>query len=146
MQKQCKSFLEILRFPVRNENKNMFLNHIALGHDCSLKNKARWVAQQMFVCRTHTHTEMTFKHGLDPNMSPTRTEIPQLFSGKKHSTNNVFYKCFLTLGYRVVQYWPRICRRGERDILAIRRFLRRTSRCDEDSKEDWAVVLDSWYG
>ena len=148
MQKQCKNFLEILRFPVRNEIKNTSLNHSALGHDCSLKNKARWVARQMFVCRTHTHThtEMTFKHGLGPNMSPTRMEIPQLFSGKKHSTNNVFYKCFLTLGYRVVQYWSRICRRGEKDILEIRRFLRRTSRCDEDSKEDWAVVLDSWHG
>ena len=44
-----------------------------------------------------------------------------------------------------LQYWSRIHRHGDRDILVIRRFLRRTSGCDEDSKEDWAVVLDSWY-
>ena len=79
-------------------------------------------------------------------MSPTRTEIPQLFSGKKHSTNNVFYKCFFTLGYRVVQYWSRTCRCDEKDILEVRRLLRRTSIYNEDSKEDWAVVLDSWHG
>ena len=79
-------------------------------------------------------------------MSPTRTEIPQLLLGKKHSTNNVFYKCFLTLGYRVVQYWSRTRRRDEKDIMEVRRFLRRTSMDDEDSKEDWAVVLDSWHG
>ena len=79
-------------------------------------------------------------------MSPTRTEIPQLFSGKKHSTNNVFYKCFFTLGYRVVQYWSRTRGRDEKDILEVRRFLRRTSMDDEDSKENWAVVLESRNG
>ena len=60
MQKQCKKTLEILHFPVRNGIKNTSLHHRALGHDCSLKNKARWVARKMFVCRTHTHTQNDF--------------------------------------------------------------------------------------
>ena len=103
------------------------------------------------MSRTHTHThthENTFNDQLGPNMSPTR-------HGKRtvlcKETQQIYEKyCLLKALLNTLSTgWYNnglALEVAKKRILEAWLFTRQTSTDEENSKEDWAVVLESWNG
>ena len=81
-------------------------------------------------------------------MSPTRTEFPLLLKRKYSTKNNVFLTSVFRYtsvpgGTILVSYsWTR----RTAGILEISAIPEEDIKGTGDSKEDWAVVLESWNG
>ena len=77
------------------------------------------------------------------------TENKELFSVRKHSKHTRKYCLLKALLDTLSTGWYNnglALEVEKKRILEARLFTRQTSTDEEDSKEDWAVVLESWNG
>ena len=147
--KTVRKYINSHALPLVNSEKEHVSETRCQRHDCSLKNKHTVGSSALLVCHAHTHTHKnTFNDQLGPNMSPTRHWKRTVLCKE---TQQIYGK------YCLLKALPNTLSTGwynnglalevtKKRILEAWLFTRQTSTDEENSKEDWAVVLESWNG
>ena len=129
-------------FPLRNRREHESEKQHGAKGTTVLWKKLHEGSTALFV--THTRNDF-WNNWLGLNMSPTRHLI-KLFSEKKHSTNICLFKVFThTLGTGWYNNGLVLEDTMNKSWISAE-ITRKTSADEEYSKEDWAVVLESWNG
>ena len=100
------------------------------------------------MSRTHTHTHTHTKILLMTNLvqiCPRLYTEKELFSARKHSKYTKILSFKSAFEHFKYNYGLTL-EVAKKRILEAWLFTRQTSVDEENSKEDWAVVLESWYG